>query len=140
VQGKGLPLRFPDAAGPSVSPVFGLVWIGVLLGWALLLDSFAVLPMQLYAWGFSPVALFLVVVVALLPWVVSGQMAPPHLKAGYFVVPLAALVFVAWRLPTGNVWDAVLDPWLWLGLQVWLFRRTLVRYKKRSCLRLSGGL
>jgi len=30
-------------------------------------------------------------------------------------------LFVLTRLPTGNVWDALLDPWLWGGLQAgWL--------------------
>jgi hypothetical protein len=32
------------------------------------------------------------------------------------------LLFVLLRLPTGNVWDAVLDPWLWLGLH-WVLLR-----------------
>jgi hypothetical protein len=33
-------------------------------------------------------------------------------------------LFVLLRLPTGNVWDALLDPWLWLLLQAdWLQRR-----------------
>jgi hypothetical protein len=31
-------------------------------------------------------------------------------------------VFGIWRLPTGNAWDAVLDPWLWLVLQGYLVR------------------
>jgi hypothetical protein len=32
-------------------------------------------------------------------------------------MPLALLLFVVLRLPTGNVWDAVVDPWLWLVAQ-----------------------
>jgi len=31
------------------------------------------------------------------------------------------------RLPNGNLWDAVLDPWLWAGLHLvglrWLWHR-----------------
>jgi hypothetical protein len=37
------------------------------------------------------------------------------------------LLFAATRLPTGNLWDAVLDPWLWLALQGVLVRRLLRR-------------
>ncbi len=48
-----------------------LALAGVLVGWALLLDTFALLPMQLYAWGFSPVAVALVVFGALLPWLAA---------------------------------------------------------------------
>ena len=116
----------------SSQPTLWLVCLGVLLGWALLLDSFAVLPMQLYAWGFSPVALFLLVVIALLPWVAAGRIAKPSLLGVYSVVPGAALVFVVWRLPTGNIWDAVLDPWVWLVLQVWLLKRGWLHYKNNS--------
>jgi hypothetical protein len=36
------------------------------------------------------------------------------------VVVLAAYVLL--RLPTGNVWDAVLDPFVWLALHVQLWR------------------
>ena len=49
------------------------------------------------------------------------------------VVPRAAaataavvlLLFVLTRWPSGNLWDALLDPLLWLGLQVrwaWAWR------------------
>jgi hypothetical protein len=82
--------------------------------------------MQLYAWGFSPAALFLVVLLALLPWVFGGPMAV------WAVAAVAALVFVVWRVPSGNVWDALLDPWLFLALQVWVLKQGLKRYKKRS--------
>jgi hypothetical protein len=49
-----------------------------------------------------------------------------------FAVPVVALVFVVWRLPSGNVWDAILDPWAWLVLQGWLLARGWHRYKKNS--------
>ena len=109
-----------------------LVWLGVVLGWALLLDSLAVLPFQLYARGFSPAALGGVVLVALLPWTVSRQQFGAGAWAVSWVVPLALLGFVVWRLPTGNVWDTVLDPWTWLLLQMWLLKRGWSRYKNSS--------
>lgn len=114
------------------SQVVWLALMGVVLGWALLLDSFAVLPLQLYAWGFSPAALAGVVLVALLPWAVSRPVSGTGARAAVWVVPLAALVFVVWHLPTGNVWDAVLDPWAWLVLHGWLFRRGWIHYKNNS--------
>lgn len=92
-----------------------LVGFGVLSGWALLLDSFAVLPFTMYAFGLSSAALALVLIAVLLPWIVGG----PEGRVGayrWWLAPVALVVFVVWRLPTGNVWDAVLDPWLWLVL------------------------
>lgn len=97
-----------------------LTLMGVVLGWALLLDTFALLPMQLYAWGFSPAAVAVVLLVSLLPWALSVR---GPLDALAWIAPVAVLLFVVLRLPTGNVWDAVLDPWLWLVLQVGVVRR-----------------
>jgi hypothetical protein len=93
--------------------------MGVVLGWVLLLDTFAVLPVQVYAWGFSPAAVALVALATLLPWAISlrGLLDPVAWTA------LVVVLFVLLRLPSGNVWDAVLDPWLWLVLQVILVRR-----------------
>ncbi len=93
---------------------------GALLGWALLLDTFAVLPVELYACGFSPLAAAALVCGALLPWALAGSGPVPRTVA--WTPALAALAFVALRLPSGNAWDAMLDPWLWLALQVWLLR------------------
>ena len=107
-------------------PVLAL--IGVLTGWALLLDTFALLPVQLYALGFSPVALGLALLCAFVPWIVLGSsMRPCSYRA--WAVAVALLVFVLWRLPTGNVWDAVLDPWLWLALHIYLVRMVWARVK-----------
>jgi hypothetical protein len=35
-------------------------------------------------------------------------------QAGVGSLCAALLVFTLTRWPSGNVWDAVLDPWLWL--------------------------
>lgn len=96
----------------------------VLLGYVLLLDSFAVLPVQVYAWGFSPLLLLLLLAASLCPWLLAGAGAP---APGVWLAPLALLLFAATRLPTGNVWDAVLDPWLWLVLQGAWVRRWFAR-------------
>jgi hypothetical protein len=114
--------------GGTLVPVLAL--IVALAGWALLLDTFALLPVQLYAWGFSPVALGLVLMCVLLPWVaLSSPMRPCNYLAWGGAVAL--MVFVLWRLPTGNVWDAVLDPWLWVALHFYLGRRVWLRVTKR---------
>jgi hypothetical protein len=103
----------------SRNSLLALGMMGVLLGWVLLLDTFALLPVQVYAWGFSPAALGLLLLATLMPWALSlrGPLDPVAWTA-----PVALLLFVLLRLPTGNVWDAVLDPWLWLVLQ-WLVLR-----------------
>ncbi len=94
--------------------VWALAVFGVLLGWALLLDAFALLPLQLYAWGFSPLASALLVPAACLPWLLSRSGVVRSVRAW---LPLGAVLgFAATHLPSGNVWDAVLDPWLWLVL------------------------
>lgn len=93
----------------------------VLLGYVLLLDTFALLPLQVYAWGFSPALLLALLALALWPWVLRGR-ARGRNSLSLWLAPAALLLFAATRLPTGNLWDAVLDPWLWLALQVGLLR------------------
>lgn len=91
-----------------------LAGLGIVLGWVLLLDTLAWWPLSVYAWGFSAAAVGAVALVAVLLWGISGQ--------AVCALPLGVLaLFVVTRLPTGNVWDALLDPWLWGGLQAgWL--------------------
>lgn len=89
----------------------------VILGWVLLLDSFAVWPQSVYAWGFAPLLLGALALLVLLPWLLRGA-------AGLSLLLFSALLLhVLLRLPTGNPWDSLLDPWLWGLLQVdWLQR------------------
>lgn len=87
-----------------------LAGLGIVLGWVLLFDTLAWWPLSVYAWGFSAAAVGAVALAAALLWGISGQ--------AVWALPLAVLtLFVATRLPTGNVWDALLDPWLWGALQ-----------------------
>lgn len=117
---------FPAAQGlvPEPRAVHrGVLWLaalGVVAGWLLLLDTLAWLPVPWYAWGFSPLASGLVWLVTVLPWVLGP--GPQSLGRVGWVAPLAVVVFVVLRLPTGNVWDAVLDPWLWVALHVYAVR------------------
>jgi hypothetical protein len=128
---------FPTRSAASINDLpnplaLVLAFAGVLLGWALLLDSLALLPVQLYAWGFSPAAVGLVLISVLMPWVV-GLGRHGSSRSRVWVLPLAVMVFVVLRLPSGNVWDAVLDPWLWLALHIYV-ARALRRFMRRSYL------
>ena len=114
--------RVASAALPAEA---GLAVAGVLLGWVLLLDTFAQLPWAVYGLGFGPAALAGVLLLTLLPLL----QADAYLRVTAWLAPAAVLLFTALRLPTGNVFDAVLDPWLWLGLHGVLLRGAYQRWK-----------
>jgi hypothetical protein len=85
--------------------------VAVALGWLLLLDTFALLPLSLYSIGFSPLALGLCALLAVLPWMFWVKNPVACKLSG--LLGLVLTVHVVLRVPTGNVWDAVIDPWLW---------------------------
>lgn len=89
---------------------------GVLLGWVLLGDTLAWWSVSIYAWGFSTEALALTSLLAFSLWCLGSRDHDVSSVAIGFSVVL--LLYVLTRLPTGNLWDALLDPWLWLILQV----------------------
>jgi hypothetical protein len=98
----------------------GLALAGILLGWVLLLDTLAVLPVAVYAWGFSPAIPALALLAVLLPWVLrQGAVA---MAPAVVLLVIAVLAYVVLRLPSGNAWDALLDPWLWLALHIMAIR------------------
>ena len=120
--GRVGPAVEPEAAAQQTSGVwFYIVGAAVLSGWVLGFDAWAGLGLSasVYGYGFSPAAIALVAAVALLPWVLgtrrTGARALPFEVA---VVLAVLLLFVFTRLPNGNLWDALLDPWLWVVLQV----------------------
>lgn len=100
---------------------------GIVLGWLLLLDTFALWPVSLYALGFSPIVVAVVALVAGLPWLLAG----PHQSARNLSLLLVAVLLlqVLLRLPTGNLWDALLDPCLWVALQVGWLQCQLRRFR-----------
>ena len=102
----------------------------VVLGWALLLDTFACWPLALYPMGFGVLGWVVLLAVALAPWAWGGGPLRGH--AGGLLWVAVLLVFAALHLPSGNVWDAVLDPWLWGLAHVVLLASVFSRYKKRS--------
>lgn len=111
-----------------------LSWIGVALGWVLLLDTLAWLPFSVYAWGFGSAALAAILLFSALLWVFVGSAnaGSGGLRRFAPVLPFFVLaLFVLTRLPSGNLWDALIDPWLWLALQGWLLVNALRRRKTR---------
>ena len=111
-----------------------LIGLGVVLGWVLLLDTLAWWPVSVYAWGFSPAVLVAVAVLTALVWGLwggTGQSGAPVDWRSFAVVLVVLILFIVTRLPTGNLWDALLDPWLWGGLQVLGLARVLGRRQAR---------
>jgi hypothetical protein len=113
-------LKARQSQRSAVNMAFTL--LGVVLGWLLLLDTLALVPMQLYAWGFSPWSAGVALLLGLLPWIFLGISG---LRSAGGLVVLSVVVFTLLRLPTGNVWDVLLDPWLWLVLHIYLVRMAL---------------
>ena len=111
--------------------------LGVVMGWALLLDSFAVLPWQIYSLGFSPTVPVLVIAIAVFPWVIGwSHGVSTGVGVGGLWLAVALVIFLTLRLPSGNAWDALLDPWLWLvlhGLCIGVLRQ------RRASVRLAKG-
>lgn len=100
----------------------------VLLGWVLLLDTFAFWPLALYPWGFGVSVWVALLAAAWGPWAWWGGTLRRHAAGLLWTVVLG--VFVVARLPSGNVWDAVLDPWLWVLAHAVLLKKLRNRYKK----------
>lgn len=112
----------PGVARPA-KPMAVLLLAALVLGWLLLLDTLAQLPVALYALGFDAPAVAVVALLTVLPLLQAGAAQ----RVSTWMAPLAVLLFVLLRLPTGNVWDAVLDPWLWLALHVYGLRSIFLR-------------
>lgn len=126
-QGQGPGIAMSDPQALKI-----LLGFGVALGWLLLLDTLAWLPVSVYAWGFASAAVAAMLILAALLWLLRGSL----LSSLPFVV---LTLFVLSRWPTGNLWDALLDPLLWLALQVgWLvsaWRRWAALRRGRSATR-----
>ena len=158
---SGLLMALPDSASPAYWLVLAFQWpSGLLVGlcllklckaWpgardvssmptslavavaasgiALYLDAIGLLSLGMYYWGFGPFAAPLVALAAIAGCALAAVLgrARPHALAA-----LAALaLFSILRLPTGNLWDALLDPLLWgwavgsLGIKgvLWVARK-----------------
>jgi signal transduction histidine kinase len=77
-----------------------------------LASAIALLGTILYFWGFGPrgAPLFALAAMALcVAWIIQGRSRPQA-----FATLGALTLFTLLRLPTGNLWDALLDPMLWI--------------------------
>jgi len=120
---RGLRAPVPSAVAPAHAPVLMPTWgwaITALLGWVLMLDTLGRGGTFIYAWGFGPV----VPVAALLGSAAALAWAawrPQAVQQTLWVWLLAGAMglFVLTRAPSGNAWDAISDPWLWLIAHGW---------------------
>lgn len=118
------------STGPSTATSLGiLTWLALPLGIVLLLDMFILLPLAVYRWGFGPLALAVMLALVTLVWVMARGAANRREAA---LVLMALALFVVTRLPTGNVFDAVIDPWLWLVLLAGAVRQVVNAMRSRS--------
>jgi len=122
--------REPQRSAPATGAWAYGPWLALALGYLLLLDTLALLPFQLYAWGFAPWTLGLLGAAALLPWFRGETSGTGPVPAATWVLPVALLLFVITRWPSGNVWDAVSDPCLFLYLHSVAWRQW--RARRRS--------
>jgi hypothetical protein len=110
----------------STPPPGVSAWLWLVLsltGWLLLLDMFGQLPWDLYPMGFENSVVWLGWLFAML-WLVMAYLLGNEEwqteAAGCWL--LATGLFLLSRAPSGNVWDAWLDPWLWLWANAQLVR------------------
>ena len=112
-------------SGDAVAPV---AWVGIALGGVLLLDAFALLPFSFYSAGFSPAAMVFTALLVSAPWALGAPRDP--LRQVSMLLAGVLLLFATLRLPSGNLWDALIDPWLWLAMLLgglrWAVRRLSV--------------
>lgn len=99
--------------------------IGVFVtGAVLYADSCGWIHLGLYVRGFGPEAARAGLLVGLAATVAIATGLPRRAA----LAAMAALVMYAvWRLPTGNLWDALIDPLLW----GWAFFSLLARWRAR---------
>ena len=114
---------------PWPTHLYFYIVCGVLLGWALLLDTFGVWDSSLYGWGFSATAPAFATVIAVLPWVFAKKAVPP---IGMAVMTAAIVFFIGLRLPTGNLFDALMDPCLWVAMHLALFQQYRIHFSRAS--------
>jgi hypothetical protein len=110
------------------------LFLGVALGWVLLIDTLALWPVSVYAWGFSAAALGGVASVTVVVWAFAAGLKPraARSRVSSEVVLGVLALFVLTRWPSGNLWDALLDPWLWVALQWVAFRVGLTHWRERQ--------
>ena len=95
-----------------------LTIVGV--GGLLYVDAAGLLHLGLYTHGYGGMAAGVALTVGTLA-AIAVNAGPDHRAAR--AVLFAVTLFALWRLPTGNAWDAFLDPWLFLWALATLIAR-----------------
>ena len=102
----------------------------VLAAAVLYLSIVAVLPNDVYRWGTAPLPFAVAAAAVAIGWLrLAQRRGRPPLAA--FALCAALLGYALLRLPTGNAWDAVLDPWLALWAVWALASRAVGRVRRR---------
>jgi hypothetical protein len=99
-----------------------------ILGWLLCLETFQIWPSSwpsLFAVGFEAVSVWVVVLLTLILVWKSSLKGSNAIAAWHLQILVVLGVYVCVRLPTGNLWDALLDPFVWVAMQVVLLKRYL---------------
>lgn len=127
--------RLGGPAGAPVLPVLPIpLALGLVFGGLVLYaDAVGALSLGLYAWGFDPVqapVAGIVLSVLALAAAVLGR-APWAAWAVLLALTLQAVT----RLPTGNLFDALLDPLLWL----WAAWRSVAALRRRPAAAASSS-
>jgi hypothetical protein len=106
-----------EATGQRTRLPIALWASAAALGLLLLLDTLALLPWVVYSKGFFTETLTV--------WLVLSALmcTRPNLRGYGWVALAVGFTFALTRLPTGNLWDALSDPWLFLLALTILLRR-----------------
>ena len=99
-----------------------LAMLLALAGTVLYLDAMGLISIGLYYWGFGPkvAPLLAMLLTAASAVAIARGKCQPQASA----LLTAMLSYTILRLPTGNIWDALLDPLLWGWALVALVRRS----------------
>jgi len=96
----------------------GLLLPAIIAGWLLALDTFALFGISFYPIGFTPYTVLAALFFACLLQLISTRSGHPastrHYRELAVIILFAIVVHMLFRLPTGNMWDALIDPWLWM--------------------------
>lgn len=132
------PILATDTTPPAVPrgwPI-GLLSVAIIAGWLLALDTFAVFNISLYAIGFTPYAILAALFFACLLQLISARsehaQRTRHYRDLAAITLIAIVVHLLLRLPTGNMWDALLDPWLWIVAHAMAIFRLLKKMQSRE--------
>lgn len=115
-------------------------WLAVpvaLAGTVLYLDAVGLVALGVYYVGFGPVGAPVAALALMLACAAAAVLGYSRRTA--LALLLATAIFTVLRLPTGNLWDALLDPLLWAWSLVSLISMGTLRAGDRRRQRLGQG-